>query len=108
MKNKLLSNLLQVMKQEFYSNCFLEMLKAKIRNPQIQVLYIPSFLNEVPCPHWIWLDQNGEHDFCCEESLPFYQWLWHKGSIRTMKRGCYKGYIAKRIEQKYYSARNNK
>ena len=47
----------------FYSNCFIEMIKAKIKNPKIKAMYILCYLNEVPCPHWMWLDEDGEHDF---------------------------------------------
>lgn len=28
---------------EFYSNCFIEVVKAKIRNPKIIVMYLPAF-----------------------------------------------------------------
>ena len=47
---------------KFYSNCFFEAIKAKLRNPNVKIMYLPAFLNEVPCPHWMWLDNNGEHD----------------------------------------------
>ena len=35
--------------EEFRSNCLIEALKAKIRNPNVKILYIPGYLNEVPC-----------------------------------------------------------
>lgn len=35
---------------EFYSNCFIEMVKAKLHNPSAKIMYLPAFLNEVPCP----------------------------------------------------------
>ncbi len=87
---------------EFYSNCFIEVIKAKIRNPKIIVMYLPAFLNEVHCPHWMWMDENGEHDFHFSGKLPSYKWFWHKGTIRTVHRGCYKGCISQMIEKKYY------
>ena len=86
----------------FYSNCFIEMVKAKIKNPAIRVLYLPAFLNEVPCPHWMWLDEYGEHDFHHCGPLKFYQWFCHSGNVRTVHRGCYKGCIDQMIEKKYY------
>lgn len=89
-------------KTNFYSNCFFEMIKAKIKNPNIKILYLPAFFNEVYCPHWIWLDENGEHDFHHDGFLPFYKWIWHSGNIRNMHIGCYKKYINQRIEYKYY------
>ena len=88
---------------EFYSNCFIEMVKAKLRDPTIKVMYLPAFLNEVPCPHWIWLDKDGEHDFGYKGYIPWYKWFWHKGEIRTLHRGCYKKCISQMIEKKYYS-----
>ena len=91
------------MRNEFYSNCFIEMLKAKLRNPAVKVMYLPAFLNEVPCPHWMWLDDDGEHDFHLNGRLPWWKWFWHKGRIRTVHRGCYKGCIDQMIEKKYYS-----
>lgn len=54
----------------FYSNCFIEMVKAKLKNPKVKIMYLPAFLNEVPCPHWMWLDEEGEHDFHYRGKLP--------------------------------------
>ena len=87
---------------KFYSNCLIEMIKAKMRDPAITVLYLPAFLNEVRCPHWMWLDTDGEHDFHHTGPLHWYQWFWHSGEIRTVHRGCYKGCIDQMIERKYY------
>lgn len=28
---------------EFYSNCFVEAIKAKLRNPSTQIMYLPAF-----------------------------------------------------------------
>lgn len=92
----------------FYSNCFLEAMKAKLRNPKVTLMYIPAFLNEVHCPHWIWLDDDGEHDFNRPGELPWYQWLWFKGKIYTRHRGCYKATIAAMIEEKYYKKNGGK
>lgn len=61
-------------------------------------MYLLAFLNEVPCPHMMWLDSEGEHDFHFRGKLPWYKWLWHKGVLRTVHRGC----INQTIEKKYY------
>lgn len=29
----------------FYSNCFIEMVKAKLKNPKVKIMYLPAFLN---------------------------------------------------------------
>lgn len=89
---------------EFYSNCLIEALKAKLKNPSVKILYIPAFLNEVPCPHWMWLDEEGEHGFHCSGHLPWYKWMWHKGKIRTVPRGYYKECVSQMIEKKYYES----
>nr|DAD55880.1 MAG TPA: hypothetical protein [Bacteriophage sp.] len=88
--------------KDFYSNCLFEAIKAKIKNPKIKIMYLPVFLNKVPCPHWMWLDEEGEHDFHYKGYLPWWKWIWHKGHIRTVHRGCYKGCIDQMIEKKYY------
>ena len=88
----------------FYSNCFIEMVKAKLKNPKVKIMYMPAFLNEVPCPHWMWMDEDGEHDFLFSGKLPWWKWIWHKGHIRTVHRGCYKGCMSQMIERKYYES----
>lgn len=90
-------------KKLFYSNCFLEMLKAKIKNPKIKVMYLPAFLNEVRCPHWMWTDGELEYDFNSKGRLPIWKWPLHKGCIRQRKIGTYKGWINEMVELKYYS-----
>ena len=105
--NSLRSKLKHKMKEKdryFYSNCFIEMVKAKLKNPKVKIMYLPAFLNEVPCPHWMWLDEEGEHDFHYRGKLPWYKWFWHKGHIRTVHRGCYKGCMSQMIERKYYES----
>lgn len=94
------------MVDEFYSNCFIEMVKAKLRNPAVKVMFLPAFLNECSCPHWMWLDEEGEHDFHFKGQLPWWKWIWHRGYIRTVHRGCYKGCIDQMIEKKYYSKKS--
>lgn len=78
------------------------MIKAKIKNPKIKIMYVPAFLNEVPCPHWMWFDKDGEHGFHHSGKLPWYKWFWHEGYIMTVRKGYYKRHIIKMIEKKYY------
>lgn len=89
-------------KKEYYSNCLIEAIKAKIRNPKVKLMYVPMFLNDVYCPHMTWLDDEGEHDFHCKGHLSWYKLIWYKGYIRTVHRGSYKAYISRMIEYKYY------
>ena len=42
---------------EYYSNCLIEAIKAKIKwGKQIQLIYIPARKNDVYCPHMMWHD----------------------------------------------------
>lgn len=68
---------------EFYSNCIIEAIKAKIKNPSgIKIKYIPAHLNEVFCPHIMWHDGEYTYDFWASGLLTPFQVLWHKGVIR--------------------------
>lgn len=49
-------------------------------------------------------DEEEEHDFHYQGYLPWYKWLWHKGVIRTVRRGCYKSCIMYQIEHKFYES----
>lgn len=86
----------------FYSNCFIEMVKAKIRDPRVKVMYIPARLKGSLFPHWMWMDDDGEHDFSPGKHIPWYRLLWHKGRIRTVRYGCYRGVMLRLIDSKYY------
>lgn len=69
--------------KEFYSNCLLEALKAKIRDPvNIKIRYLPMELNETPIPHFMWQDENYTYDFHTKGKLTFFQQFYHKGNIR--------------------------
>lgn len=91
----------------FYSNCLFEAIKAKIKNHKVRILYVPAFLNEVPCPHLMWKDKAGEHDFHYSGYLPWYKWCWHKGSIQTVPNGYYQNLMSSMIERKYYKYRKD-
>lgn len=43
----------------FYSNCLIEAIKAKIKHPiKVKIKYIPARLNEVFCPHLIYIGEE--------------------------------------------------
>ena len=86
---------------ECQSNCLFEAIKAKIRNPSVKILYCPAFLNEIPCPHFMWLDGDTEYEFKCGR-IKWYQWIWHKGEIVPHGRGAYKALMSIMIEKKIY------
>lgn len=86
----------------FYSNCLIEIIKAKIRNPKIKITYISPFINEVFCPHWLWSDDKYDYDFGVEKELRGLQVLFFKGHIRKRKLGFNEKYKAmrKRVKER--------
>ena len=45
------------MTKDYYSNCLFETIKAKIKwGKRVKIIYIPSWKNEVFCPHFMWHD----------------------------------------------------
>lgn len=80
----------------FYSNCLLEALKAKIKDPKrVKLTYLPPTVNECFCPHWLWSDGEHDYDFGVERYLKWYERIWFKGHIRQRSLGFnekWKGY----------------
>lgn len=77
-------------KNEYYSNCLIEAIKAKLRHPfKVKIKYIPAHLNEVFCPHLMWHDGEYTYDFWASGKLKPLQILWHKGTIRKSEYGYY-------------------
>ena len=75
---------------EYYSNCLIEAMKAKIKHPiKVKIKYIPASMNEVFCPHVMWHDGEYTYDFWASGHLSLLQKLWHKGHIRKMEYGYY-------------------
>ena len=83
------------------SNCLFEYVKAKMRNPSIKALYIPAFLNEVRCFHIMWTDGVNEYDFHHFGPLPWYEWMWHTGIVRTLEKGAYSRLMKFSVNKKY-------
>ena len=49
---------------EYYSNCLIEAMKAKIKHPiKVKIKYIPAYMNEVFCTHVMWHDGEYTYDF---------------------------------------------
>ena len=62
----------------YYSNCLLEATKAKIRNPEIEIITRP--IPDTKIHHFLWIDGDYLYDFGVEERIctP----LLFKGCIR--------------------------
>ena len=71
----------------FYSNCLIECIKAKIKNPKIKITYLPPHLNEIFCPHFMWSDGEYDYDFGENGHIPLCRVFWFKGCIRRRKLG---------------------
>lgn len=86
---------------EFYSNCFFEALKAKIKNPKIKITIV--WKSEIRCPHFLWSDGQADYDFGVDKKLKLWQIFWFKGTIRKRKLGFnqyYKEYMKNEIKGK--------
>ena len=88
-------------KGPFYSNCFLEAAKAKLKHPFAVKLTI-VLRSEAGCPHFLWSDGNADYDFGVEEHLTGCYIFWFKGYIRKRNLGFNERY------KKLMRARNKK
>ena len=73
----------------FYSNCLIEALKAKIKHPiktKIKIVVIPNTL----CPHFRWINNNKVKEFGTDGELKWYNLFLYKGYIRTCDIKTYK------------------
>lgn len=83
----------QYVTEEYWSNCFIEAIKAKIRGPKHTRLYFcrPRITRNGGFQgfHFMW--SNGEYDFDFsdngETNLPWYKCLWFRGQIRQFPLG---------------------
>jgi hypothetical protein len=76
------------MEQLFYSNCLIQAIKAKIKNPKkVKITYISPFKNEIFCPHFMWSDGIDDYDFTSNTISKWYQEYWFKGYIRKRTLG---------------------
>ena len=65
----------------FYSNCLIEALKAKLKNPRkIKITFVPK--SEKGSCHFMWSDGEADYDFGVERDIKWHEVLWFKGCIR--------------------------
>lgn len=78
----------EIISKDFYSNCLIEAIKAKIKNrKQIKITYVSPFINEVFCPHFLWSDGRYDYDFGVCQRLKWYEKIYFKGNIRQRELG---------------------
>ena len=90
MKDKFISG-------EFYSNCLIEVIKAKMRNKNVTIYFCKPRITEngrFQMCHFMWSDGVADYDFSDREehNLKWYQCLWFKGAIRQFEYGFGKRY----------------
>lgn len=89
----------------FYSNCFIEMLKHKVKNwKNVKVTCIPPRYNEVFCPHFLWSDGEYDYDFGTKRYLKWYEVFWFQGCIRRRELGWNERWKSYRIAKKTRNA----
>lgn len=58
---------MEIISNDFYSNCLIEAVKAKVKDwKHIKIIYVSPFDNEVFCPHFFWSDGKYDYDFGIE------------------------------------------
>lgn len=84
----------------FYSNCFVQAIKHKLRHPfKVNLTYISPKYSESWCPHWMWSDGVNDYDFGVEKRLKWHQVFLFKGEIRAREAGWNKRYKQTMIDR---------
>lgn len=85
-----ISSKFEIISNDYYSNCLIEAVKAKLKNwKQIKITYVSPFYNEVFCPHILWSDGEYDYDFGNEGKgdQGILNWTLHEGHIRKRQLG---------------------
>lgn len=80
----------EIISKDYYSNCLIKALKAKIKNwKNVKLTFVSPFDNEVFCPHVMWTDGKYDYDFGNEGKgdQGILNWTLHKGHIRKRNLG---------------------
>ena len=87
---------------ECVSNCMIEAIKAKLRNPRCVRIYFckPHIMenSHFQMCHFMWTDGKADYDFSDDENrvMPWYKCLLFKGRIRQFRLGFAARYTATR------------
>lgn len=82
----------KIISKEYCSNCMIEALKAKIRNPNVKIYFCKPRITEnghFQMFHFMWTDGKADYDFSDleENGLPPYRNFLFKGVIRKFELG---------------------
>lgn len=93
---------MEILTKDFYSNCFIQSIKQKIRHPiKTKLTYICPKYGESYffVPHFLWSNGIADYDFGIEKHLKWYEVFWFKGNIRKRPLGWNLDYKRRRIEK---------
>lgn len=99
----------EIISDAFYSNCFIEAMKRKIRHPiRTKITYIRPRYGESYffVPHFLWSDGEYDYDFGVERWLKPWEVFFFKGYIRQRSLGWNSKYKQNRIKK--YNSRKGK
>lgn len=98
----------EIITNDYYSNCLIEAIKAKFKNPKnIKITICLPWFNEVFCPHFMWTDGLFDYDFGIEEWMPMIAaYTIHKGHIRKREKGFIEKY-QRAMKKRFYRNRRN-
>lgn len=85
-------NRYNIVSKTYVSNCFIEAIKAKIKNRNVKLYYCKPRIGEhgkLQFFHFMWSDGLNDYDFSdfCEDQLPWYKCFIFKGYIRQFDLG---------------------
>lgn len=86
-----------IVSEEYTSNCMIEAIKAKLKNPnRVKIYFCKPVLNKghFQNRHFMWSDGEKDYDFSDLEDnpLPLYRTFVFKGVIRQFELGFAKSY----------------
>ena len=78
---------MEELSQHFYSNCLVEAIKAKIKNPNIKIILHSNIGTDAGTiiPHFLWSCGNYVYDFGVDAKIR--NPLLFKGCVRRMEQG---------------------
>lgn len=92
----------KIISEGYYSNCLIEAIKAKIRNPSIKLHFCKPYRKpngRIGSMHILWEDDNYSYDFSdidWSDNGHFWQYFWYKGYIRQWPKDFAKKFSSKR------------
>lgn len=95
----------EIISKEYRSNCMIEAIKAKIRNPKVKIYFCKPRITEngrFQMFHFMWTDGKADYDFSDlnDGEMPWYKDFIFKGVIRKFELGFAEKYTRYRNKRK--------